>query len=1508
MTQGNKNVKLVRITDPRRNASTVDYYSRPEDDPKFKWSTKTVTNRLGHPTRFAYTDPDGQSGSQIQAVVTDAEDHASTFLTDGFGRPAQITNAKNEVTKLSWDADNNVVRFEEPNAAVTLTEFDAKTGYPTVVKDPEAVANGWSGTVLSYQTGLSGHIAELTGKRSSQGRAWTFSYTAEGDLASVTDPLGTATPAAGDFTTTYTFDTWGQLLTATDANGHTTTNSRFDGNGYPQTITDALANSTDFEYDVRGQVTKVTDALDKVTTQTYDAFGRPLVRTEPKKQAAGQFIVSPAPVYDANDNVTVSTAPNGAVSTSAYDAADQLTHSLAPLDQAGDPQRKTSFSYDRVGNLLTITEPNGNLTTVAGDYVTTHVYDEVYQLVAVLDAENNKTSYEYDSVGNQITVVDPRKNASADPADFTTRYAYDRAHRQVRSTDALGKFTTTTYDRDGLVVATSDQLGSTTEHTLDARGMVTETRVPHRNDGGTVTYRVTRYEYDQAGNPTRVISPRGVATTDDPDDFAQVTVYDELSRVKETLTEFDRDDPRYGTPDRTMYTYDDLGRMVTVSAPPSSGESVRNDTRYTYFDNGWAETATDPWGIRTAYDYDALGGQTLRTVTSAGGSSSRTMTWQYFPDGKLKGRADDGVPVGSQVVLVDNSDFNNVAATGTWPSASTGAGEFGPSYQTNDAGTGADTFTWGLNIPQNGLYEVFVQYPSVAGAATDARFTVVHSGGSTVRTVDQTANTGTWVSLGRIAFTEGNAAQVSLSDEATGTVVADAVKLVRDNSGETDTERYDYTYAYDANGNQTSIIDNSSSALVDQFDVGYTGLNQVETVRELASGALRNTTTFAYNENGAPVSATHDTQHASFTYDTRNLIASITNGTAPGDPGAKTTTFTYTDRGEPLRQVKGNGNAVGYTYHLDGLPRSVTERKADETLVAEHTLDYDLNGNRTRDVASIMNADNHSAYLNTTYGYTYDPRNRISALTKTGAGAGTETYIHDANNNVIAQTAGGVATTYNYDRNRLLTATAAGTTSSFNYDPFGRLDTVTAAGTIIERTVYDGFDHVLEHRRTGAGTTRFTYDPWDRTATRTTNAGTGQAKTTTFAYLGLAAEVLTEEVAGAVETSYQYTPWGERLSQIKHNAGGGPERTYYTYNAHADVELLTGESGDAVTTYGYTAYGSDDTARFTGTDKPDPADPAKEPYNAYRFNAKRWDQATASYDMGFRDYSPGLNRFLTRDTYNGALADLHLGLDPFTGSRYAFGGGNPISSVEFDGHCSINPLSWGDCASDAADAIGDAASWVGDQADAAWDAAWEFGSDIVSGVGDFLGDAAEWVAHNADALADIALDALEIIGGAAAIYGGISLVVTGIGACAASTPLVVTGVGAIATAGVCWGGIATAAGGIALAGLGVAMVADGASRLPDNIARLESTGGSSGSSRPDPPRLDETGKVHGDIPSHVPDHWTREQLEELEEDLQTSIRTRQQEQLTLGEDGPHRARINEELQLLRQIQKKLSGS
>jgi RHS repeat-associated protein len=126
-----------------------------------------------------------------------------------------------------------------------------------------------------------------------------------------------------------------------------------------------------------------------------------------------------------------------------------------------------------------------------------------------------------------------------------------------------------------------------------------------------------------------------------------------------------------------------------------------------------------------------------------------------------------------------------------------------------------------------------------------------------------------------------------------------------------------------------------------------------------------------------------------------------------------------------------------------------------------------------------------------------------------------------------------------------------------------------------------------------------------------------------------------------------------------------------------------------------------------------------------------------------------------------------------------------------------------------------------------------------------------------------------------------------IGAWAGGAGLVLDGVGEVVTVP---------------AGGGAGALAGGTSGM---ILCSSSTGDGGG---PAPPQRDASGKNHVDMPDHVPDNWTREQLEQAEYELKQSIKQREEEQLQFGEDGPHRARIEEERQLLRQIQKKLSGS
>ncbi|QNA77623.1 hypothetical protein C8250_042920 [Streptomyces sp. So13.3] len=1120
----------------------------------------------------------------------------------------------------------------------------------------------------TYQTRLDGYSADVFTKASPEGHKWQFGYDSFGNLKTVTDPKGVATTGtAGDYTTSYGYDSFGQLTTVTDANGNPTTNSGFGPTGYPATITDALGKSSSYVYDERGQVTQVTDALGKRTTQTYDTYGRPLVNTVPKDQNAGVLITTPAPVYDANDNATLSTAPNGAVSTGVYDAADQITSASAPKDSSASDQRTSTYTYDKVGNLKTTTEPKGSLTTSdAADFVTTNTYNEIYQLTCVLNSASDKISYTYDNVGNVTTVVDPKKNATADTTDYTTKTAYDLNHRVTAITDAAGKTVKQSYDKDSLPVSATDAENNTTTVTYDERGQRAEMKAPH--DGTTsVTYRSTKFEYDQVGNTTKVITPRGTETAA-TDDFTTRTEYDALNRPVKQYQPYDPADARYNKADvYTRTDYDAVGQVTTTSLPPSEGQTVRNDTSFTYFDNGWAKASTDPWDITTSYDYNELGKQTARTLTSAGGSSNRTMAWSYYPDGKLKSKSDDGVPVGKSVILVDNSDTQNTASTGTWASANV-AGQQGYDHRTHAAGTGTDAFTWTLNIPKDGTYTAYVKYPKVTGAATTAKYTL--SQGATTppsATRDQNAATGTWVSLGSYSLKQGNDAKLKLDQNSGGIAVADGVKLVRDTTGESDTEKNSFSYGYDVNGNMVSIDDTSSGAKVDAYTMTYTGLNQVQMVTEALAGTAKKTTSYAYDANGQPDTITHPDQFSKYTYDLRELVKTVSVGKTSVDASPKVTSYTYTDRGQKLKETNNNGNTVDYSYYLDGALKVQTEKKPNGTLVSDHTYAYDPNGNKAEDIAKKMNADAHSAYLSSTTDYTYDPVNRLAKSVKTGNGAGTETYVHDDNANVTSQTVGGTSSAFTYDRNRLQLSLTSGTSFAYDYDPFGRQESVTAAGKVTERSIYDGFDHVVESQKADSAgslkSTTFSFDPLDRTTSETANG-----KTTDFTYLGLSGEVLGEQVAGQTTKSYQYSPWGDRLSQVKHNTDGTTEDGYYGYNSHTDVETLTDKNGDSKATYGYTAYGSDDKSEFSGIDKPDTADPTKEAYNPYRFNAKRWDAQSGTYDMGFRNYSPGLNRFTSRDMYNGALADMGLGSDPYTSNRYAFAGGNPTSFVEMDGH------------------------------------------------------------------------------------------------------------------------------------------------------------------------------------------------------------------------------------------------
>ena len=274
------------------------------------------------------------------------------------------------------------------------------------------------------------------------------------------------------------------------------------------------------------------------------------------------------------------------------------------------------------------------------------------------------------------------------------------------------------------------------------------------------------------------------------------------------------------------------------------------------------------------------------------------------------------------------------------------------------------------------------------------------------------------------------------------------------------------------------------------------------------------------------------------------------------------------------------------------------------------------------------------------------------------------------------------------DRHLVKTVTG-GTTLNQRYDVFGRATTSDVGAQVVEQNAYDGYDRLVRQQKFDtAGTPTFTrnqvYDPFDRVTSQSEKVGTAASVTTRYTFVGLANQVAIEEekdTSGAWKTSksYSYGANGENLSLVDSPVNGTTsKKSFYGTNPHGDVETLTDATGSTTSTYRYTAYGQPDKKGTTGDDVIwDDATKDADIVNPYRFNSARFDGAAGTYDMGFREYNPSLNRFLTRDMFNGALQDLSLGTDPWNANRYMFGGGNPISRIELNGHMNATESSGG---------------------------------------------------------------------------------------------------------------------------------------------------------------------------------------------------------------------------------------
>ncbi|AXQ28041.1 LysM peptidoglycan-binding domain-containing protein [Solimonas sp. K1W22B-7] len=252
-----------------------------------------------------------------------------------------------------------------------------------------------------------------------------------------------------------------------------------------------------------------------------------------------------------------------------------------------------------------------------------NVYDRDGRLAYQIDSQNYVTKTEYDAAGritrttryatavtltSSAVVTTPAdvaallQPAPLDSPDQVDSYVFDKAGRLTKATDANTFYTQNGYDSVGRLTSSIDRNGIRTTYAYDAAGRLKTQTVDQGAGTNPITTQpylnlLTSYEYDVAGNQTKVTDPRGVVTE---------KIYDAIGRL--TTLVVDTADKKSAT----LYTYDGLGNRKTVA----EGIQATGST------GAW-NTSAAPLRI-TLYAYDKAGRLISETVDSGSGTNPAT--------------------------------------------------------------------------------------------------------------------------------------------------------------------------------------------------------------------------------------------------------------------------------------------------------------------------------------------------------------------------------------------------------------------------------------------------------------------------------------------------------------------------------------------------------------------------------------------------------------------------------------------------------------------------------------------------------------------------------------------------------------------------------------------------------------------------------------------------------------------------------------------------------------------
>lgn len=318
--------------------------------------------------------------------------------------------------------------------------------------------------------------------------------------------------------------------------------------------------------------------------------------------------------YDAAGRLLSMTDPNGIVTTQTWHPRGWLTSRTT----AGATE---SWSYYPTELLQRQTLPDGRYY----DYT----WDDAHRLTDITDALGNRTHYTLDAAGNvtQVDVTD-----AGDQLARQQRTEYDALGRPWKRRDASGNVTEQRHDAMNRLNKLIDPKNRETDYQWDALG-----RLRQIEDAQQPVRGVTQAQYDGQDQLKSLTAPNGAHTQFTVNGLGDTT--QELSPDRGTLT-YTHDaagnvtQRTDGVGRVTGYTWDALNRPLTLSYRPSAGGAVSETVTYT-----WDASAGCSHGIgrlcavsdgagSTTYSYNDKGHLVSATRVEAG----QTHVTQYVRD------------------------------------------------------------------------------------------------------------------------------------------------------------------------------------------------------------------------------------------------------------------------------------------------------------------------------------------------------------------------------------------------------------------------------------------------------------------------------------------------------------------------------------------------------------------------------------------------------------------------------------------------------------------------------------------------------------------------------------------------------------------------------------------------------------------------------------------------------------------------------------------------------------